>query len=141
MPIRDACSESVVPADYGSAAELLCRFDSCHDQLIESLAEVSDEELCTPSIYWEDEPVDLRFRMYRFAWHLRSHIMQADKIRIGIGHHTTDTDRLARLLYSALGEAEGTLIGAGVGQQLALVLSLSRRRAAEGGSHELSSHS
>ena len=39
--------------------------------------------------------------------------MQADKIRIGIGHQLRDMDRHARLLYSALGDAEGALIGAG----------------------------
>jgi hypothetical protein len=117
MPVRDDLSETSLPADYGSLAELLCRFDSCHHHLIESIADISDAELDALSIYWEDEPVDLRFRLYRFAWHLRSHIMQADKIRIGIGHHITDTDRLVRLLYNALGEAEGALIGAGIGHQ------------------------
>lgn len=61
----------------GSVAELLSRFDSCHDDLLESLAEITDEELDSPSIYWEDEPVDVRFRLQRFRWHLRSHIMKA----------------------------------------------------------------
>ena len=112
MPARTAVAENGVTIDYVSLCELLASFEVYHDDLIYALADITDEELNTPSIYWEDEPVDLRFRLYRFAWHLRGHTLQADKIRVGIGHRMTDTQRLTRLLYSALGDAEGTLIGA-----------------------------
>ncbi len=105
-----------MPVDYGSRSELLARFDSYHDELVHTLADITDEELDTLSIYWEDEPVDIRFRLYRFAWHLRGHTLQAEKIRTGLGHRMTDADRLIRLLYSALGDAEGALIGAGESQ-------------------------
>jgi len=117
MPPRDALAESGVPIDHGSLSELLASFDSCHDDLINALADITDEELDTLSIYWEDKPVDLRFRLYRFAWHLRGHTLQADKIRVGIGHQMTDTQRLTRLLYSGLGDAEGALVGAGERQR------------------------
>src|SRR5258707_14233690 len=85
---RDSLTESGAPVDYGSLAELLADFDSRHDNLIRGLADITEEELDTPSIYWEDEPVSVGFRLYRFAWHLRSHTLQADKIRIGLGHRT-----------------------------------------------------
>jgi len=116
MPVRDSNAESGVPVDYGSRSELLARFDSYHDELVHTLADITDQELDTLSIYWEDEPVDIRFRLYRFAWHLRGHTLQAEKIRTGLGHRMTDADRLIRLLYSALGDAEGALIGAGESQ-------------------------
>jgi hypothetical protein len=112
-PIRDASAENTIPQDYGGLQDLLERFDQGHSVLIQGLAGLTDRELETTSAYWEDEPVDIRFRLYRFAWHLRGHIMQAEKIRSALGHRITDTDRLVRLLYSALGEAEGALIGAG----------------------------
>jgi len=101
-----------MPADHGSLIDLLGRFDMCHDDLIRSLEDIADEELDAPSAYWEDEPVDVRFRIERFAWHLRSHAMQVDRIRAAIGYRITDMDRLTRLLYNALGEAEGSIIGA-----------------------------
>lgn len=130
MPPRDPGAEAHVPVDYGPLSELLAGFDSCHDRLIGALADISDEELNTPSFYWEDEPVDLRFRLYRFAWHLRGHTLQADKIRVALGHQMTDTQRLTRLLYSALGDAEGALVGAGERQrelEKACATSINRR--------------
>jgi hypothetical protein len=114
---RASVADDEIPPDYGSLSELLVRFDSCHDKLIHEFAEISDEELDAPSVYWEDEPVSIRFRLYRFAWHIRSHTMQADRIRIALGHRLTDMDRFGRLLYSALGDAEGALIGAGESQR------------------------
>ena len=119
MPL-EAEALSDPPADYGSLTEILARFDDGHSKLIQQLAMITDEELNAKSLYWEDEPVDVRFRLYRFAWHIRSHTMQADKIRIALGHRLTDMDRHTRLLYSALGEAEGSLIGSGESQSLGL---------------------
>jgi hypothetical protein len=116
MPARDPLADHSAPADYGSVDELLSRFDCCHHDLVERLADISDDELNAPSLYWEEDPVDVRFRLYRFAWHIQSHIMQADKIRIAIGHQENDIDRLVRLVFSALGDAEGALIGAGESQ-------------------------
>ncbi len=117
IPARDALAESSVPADLGSLSELLASFDSRHDDLISTSADITDDELNTLSIYWEYEPVSIGFRLYRFAWHLRGHSLQADKIRVGIGHRMTDTQRLTRLLYSALGDGEGALVGAGSRQR------------------------
>jgi hypothetical protein len=116
-PVHDTLLlDREMPVDYGSLNEILGRFDRCHDKLVRSLTDITDEELDAPSSYWEDEPVNVRFRLQRFAWHLRSHAMQTDKIRIAIGHRMTDMDRLARLLSTALGEAEGSIIGAGESQ-------------------------
>jgi hypothetical protein len=112
MPRRDAMADSTIPPDYGSLQELLRRFDRGHNALMESVAGITDQELEAMSVYWEDEPVNVRFRLYRFAWHLRGHIMQADKLRFALGHRISDADRLVRLMYSALGDAEGALIGA-----------------------------
>jgi len=119
MPI-DGDSFSGPPNDYGPLTDMLARFDVGHNSLIQQLSTITDEELNATSVYWEDEPVDVRFRLYRFAWHIRSHTMQADKIRIALGHRLTDMDRHARLLYHALGEAEGVLIGAGESQSAGL---------------------
>jgi len=115
-PVPEVLDEDGTPPDFGSVSELLARLEFFHDRLIRRLMDIRDDELETHSIYWEDESVDVRFRMYRFAWHLRSHTIQTDKIRLGLGHQLTDMDRLTRLIYTALGEAEGALIGAGEAQ-------------------------
>jgi hypothetical protein len=113
MPPRELNEDATVPVDYGTLVELLDRFDSLHDELVEEFASISEEELGALSVYWEKDPVEIRFRLCRFAWHLRGHALQADKIRVGIGHRLTDAERLVRYLYSALGDAEGALIGGG----------------------------
>lgn len=113
---RNSGDERGAPVDYGSVADLLTRFDRYHNGLVDSLLGITDDELNASSVYWEGGPVAVRFRLYRFAWHIRSHIMQTEKIRVEIGHRPTDIDRFVRLLYSALGHAEGALVGAGDSQ-------------------------
>jgi len=76
------------------------------------LADISEEELNVPSMYWEDYEMSLRFRLHRFDSHLRQHIVQVDKTLEGIGHSPNESRRLLRLIFSALGETEGATIGA-----------------------------
>jgi hypothetical protein len=125
MPARVAHAESDVPIEFSRLSELLATFDRFHDDLVREFADITEEELGALSPYWEGQPVPLRFRLYRFGWHLRGHTLQVDQILVGIGHQLTDCERLSRLLYSALGDAEGSLVGAGERQ-----LELERQAAA-----------
>lgn len=95
----------------GSMGEIMARFDALHDRVLSELGPLNDEQLSTPSLWWEGYPVEIRFRMHRFDSHLREHIIQVDKTLGGIGHKPAEPERLLRLIYQALGEVEGAMIG------------------------------
>jgi len=83
-----------------------------HFQVLHELASISDDELRLPSFFWEDNPMEIRFRLHRFDAHLRQHTIHVEKTLVGIDHHPREAERLVRMLYGALGEAEGAVIGA-----------------------------
>jgi hypothetical protein len=83
-----------------------------HERIVREFAGISEEELALPSIYWEDYELSLRFRLHRFDSHLRQHTVQIDKTRESIGRTPNEAQRLLRLIYAALAQAEGATIGA-----------------------------
>jgi hypothetical protein len=83
-----------------------------HERVLNEFADISEEELAAPSIYWEGQEMSLRFRLHRFDSHLRQHIVQIEKTCAGIGRPPSEAERLLRLIFSALAEVEGTAIGA-----------------------------
>jgi hypothetical protein len=95
----------------GSMVEIMARYDTLHDRVLGEIGPLSDDQLTTPSLWWEGYPVEIRFRMHRFDSHLREHTIQVDKTLEGIGHKLSEPERLLRLIYQALGEVEGALIG------------------------------
>lgn len=98
--------------DRGDLAALLARYDELHGRVLREFASLSDEELDAPTLWWEGYPVPVRFRLHRFDAHLREHTIQAEKTLAWLDHAPSEAERLARLLYGALGEAEGAIIGA-----------------------------
>ena len=84
-----------------------------HGRVVQEFTDVSEEELATPSLYWEGYELSLRFRLHRFDSHMRQHIVQSEKTLAGIGRSPNEARRLLRLIYAALAEVEGTTIGAG----------------------------
>lgn len=83
-----------------------------HDRALAELAGISDEELDGPSVWWEQEPYTLEYRVHRMEAHLRQHTVQLQKTRDQLGKPATEARRLLRLVYAALAEAEASLIGA-----------------------------
>jgi hypothetical protein len=83
-----------------------------HDRVLTEFADISEAELAVPSLYWEGYELSLRFRLHRFDSHMRQHTVQLDKTLPSIGLAQTEAKRLLRLIYSALGDAEGAVIGA-----------------------------
>lgn len=96
----------------GTLTDILARYADLHERVPRGLADLSDAELETSSWFWEPEPMPVRFRMHRFDAHLREHVIQIEKTLPAIEHPPRETERLVRLIYGALGEAEGALIGA-----------------------------
>lgn len=84
-----------------------------HVRILRELGDVRDDELDTPSEFWEATKYPVRFRMHRLEEHLRQHTVQVDKTLVGIGHPPTEAERLVRLLYQAIGRVEAALLGAG----------------------------
>ncbi len=83
-----------------------------HQRVISDFTSVEASELEMPIKYWEDEPMALRFRMHRFESHMRQHTIQVEKTLHQLGLVPNESQRLLRLIYAALAEVEGVLIGA-----------------------------
>ncbi len=92
--------------------DLLAYYQTVHDRTLHEFGGIGDDELAAPSVYWEGYELPLRFRLHRFDSHLRQHTVQADKTLVGIGRSPTEALRLLRLIYAALAQAEGAIIGA-----------------------------
>ncbi len=97
---------------HGTLADLLARYAELHKRVLNELVNLDEFELETPTWFWEPKPMSVRFRMHRFDAHIREHVIQIEKTLPAIGHPPRETERLVRLVYGALGEAEGALIGA-----------------------------
>lgn len=80
--------------------------------MLGELADVSDDEVDTPSEFWEETKYPVRFRLHRLEEHLRQHTVQVDKTFAGIDHAPSEAERLVRLLHQALGSVEAAQIGA-----------------------------
>ena len=83
-----------------------------HARVLRELGDVRDDELDTPSEFWEATKYPVRFRMHRLEEHMRQHTVQVDKTLAGIGHPPTEAERLVRLLYQAIGRVEAAQLGA-----------------------------
>ncbi len=92
--------------------QILTNYEGLHSQILYELASISEDELRAPSLFWEGYPMEIRFRLHRFDAHLRQHTIQVEKTLAGIGHQPHEAERLVRMIYWSLGEAEGAVIGA-----------------------------
>ena len=77
-----------------------------HARILDEFSTITEEELESPSYYWEKTPYSLRFRLGRFESHLRQHTIQLAKTRALIGVPQTESQRLLGLLNSALAGVE-----------------------------------
>jgi len=110
MPEEDDAEDET---DYsvGTLEQILTSYDTLHFQVLHELARISDDELRMPAFFWESNPMEIRFRLHRFDAHLRQHTIQVEKTLAGIGHQLHEAERLVRMIYGALGEVEGAVIG------------------------------
>jgi len=120
VKIPDEAWDAVIGGDGASIEAILggplagiqSYHESLHERVLREFADISEEELTVPSMYWEGHEMSLRFRLHRFDSHLRQHIVQIDKTLGSISHSPNEAKRLLRLIYAALAEAEGATIGA-----------------------------
>lgn len=95
----------------GPVEGLLAYFQENQARVIEEFTAISAQELDGLSLFWENEPYPLRFRLHRFDSHMRQHTTQIDKTRAALGLLPNETARLLRMIYAALAEVEALLIG------------------------------
>jgi len=98
-------------SDHGTMEEILARYEEFHKQILDHFTNICEEDLHALSLWWENEKMEIRFRLHRFDAHLREHTIQVEKVLVGIGHPSTEIARLIQMIYEALGEVEGALIG------------------------------
>ena len=82
-----------------------------HLRVLGDLAYITERELELGSRYWENEEMDLMFRLHRFDSHLRQHTVQMEKTMLTLGITPSESKRLLRHIYRALGECENRRIG------------------------------
>jgi hypothetical protein len=110
MPEEESAPYRAMAAVSGTMAAVLARNDALHNRVLEELAGVAETELQAHVSFWYE--ADVRFQLYRFDAHLREHTIQAEKVIEAIAPRPADGLRTLRLIYRALGEAEGAAIGA-----------------------------
>ncbi len=98
--------------DEASLGGIVAYYDELHQRILSELADIDAAELDAPSLWWEGYGMPVRFRLHRFSSHLRQHTIQIEKTLAALGHSPSEVQRLWRLLYGALAEAEGVTIGA-----------------------------
>jgi hypothetical protein len=95
----------------GPLARATAYHQQLHDRILREFASITDDELEKPAMYWESEPLAIRFRLHRFDSHMRQHTVQIDKTLAALGHGPTEVRRLTRHIYAAWAEAEGANLG------------------------------
>ena len=108
------------PSNFGNLHSLLALWEQRHQQLVEEFSGISDAELDATRSWWEDSPVSIKFRMCRLGWHFHDHAAVVETICQRIGHERSETELLAKLLFNALGRAEGEMVGLSHEEQHAL---------------------
>jgi uncharacterized damage-inducible protein DinB len=96
-----------------SLLALLEYYQRQKQRIIDTFSAVSDQELDARIWFWENEPMPLRFRLHRFDSHLRQHTIQVQKTLVSLHSEKTEVHRLLGLIYAAIAQLEGELIGAG----------------------------
>lgn len=113
--IRSPAEADALPlpdAPAGSFADMLAYFEALHERVVRDLAALPDADTLAPSLWWEGEQIPVRFRLHRFDAHLRQHTIQIEKSLVQLGRGPSEAQRLLRLIYAALAEAEAAQLGA-----------------------------
>jgi len=96
----------------GTLAEIRFRLDDVLDEWGQRLGATADEALATPA-RWANTPVDIRFRLGRWASHIAEHTIQLDKTLDWLGYRPTEPERIVRDLHTAWGRLESRLFPPG----------------------------
>ena len=96
----------------GSFENLLAYHQTLHPAILAEFSTISAQELDLPAAFWEPELFPIRYRLHRFEAHMRQHTIQIEKTLTAIDLAPDEARRLIRMLFAALSETDGILIGA-----------------------------
>lgn len=91
---------------------IMAYYDSLHKRVLRELNNIRGLELEAISLWWEELPITVEFRLHRLDSHLRQHTIQLEKTLLAISEPPSEARRLLRLVYSALADVDATIIGA-----------------------------
>jgi hypothetical protein len=117
--IPEAAWEEIIGLPYveleailgGPLPDLLDYFGRAESRTLTDFANVTADELEATCHFWEPEPMPIRHRLLRFDSHVRQHTVQIEKTLDVLGSGPQEADRLLRVVYDALGEAEAAALG------------------------------
>lgn len=105
----EAASQRELPSDEaegeGSLADIRGRLDAVVDEWALRDADLDASALAAPAT-WSGVPVDIDFRIGRWASHIREHTIQLDKTLDWLGYSPTEPARIVRDLHAAWGRLE-----------------------------------
>jgi hypothetical protein len=108
----DVAKAANLPAEEteaeGSLPEVRARLDEILDLAAGVFAPLGDDELAARA-RWAGIAVDIRFRVGRWASHLREHTIQTEKTLAMIDRPLSEVERLVRLIAAAWGRLEADL--------------------------------
>jgi hypothetical protein len=103
---RDLPGEAAEGA--GSLDEIRARLDGVLDEWALRDAELDEQALAAPAT-WAGIPVDIDFRLGRWASHIREHAVQLDKTLDWLGYAPSEPARIVRELHAAWGRLEAMI--------------------------------
>jgi len=108
----DAALEREMPADgasaTGSLADIRAGLDDALDEWALRVADLDGDALAA-SAMWSGVPVDIDFRIGRWASHIREHTVQIDKTLDWLGYEPSEPARIVLDMYTAWGRLEARI--------------------------------
>lgn len=95
----------------GSVFEIRARLDAMLDLGVGLLGDVDDASRLEALGLWVDYAVTVRFRLHRFAAHLREHTIQVEKTLAMLDRQPREVERIVRTILGAYGRLEATVMG------------------------------
>jgi DinB superfamily len=92
----------------GTVAEIRARLDDVLDEWALRFADLDDSALAA-SAMWSGVPVDIDFRIGRWASHIREHTVQFDKTLDWLGYQPSEPARIVRDMFTTWGRLEARL--------------------------------
>jgi hypothetical protein len=111
-PEAESASERELPPEDregdGSVGEVRARLDAVLDEWALRFATL-DEAALAASARWAGVPVDIDFRLGRWASHIAEHTIQVDKTLAWLDYQPSEAARIVRDLYAAWGRLEAQI--------------------------------
>ena len=105
-PLRAPVPEGLAAGeDQGGAERWIERVDAERALTDAELGSLEPPALLRPTI-WAGHPVDLRFRLHRFAAHTAEHAIQAEKVLRALGQPPAEARQVVRRLSALRGAHE-----------------------------------